>query len=155
MARPRCCRRIAGEPVYQVFKPAGIPSSMLEELVLSIDEFEAVRLADLEGLYQQQAAERMKVSRATFGRIIEAARKKIARALVEGLALRIEGVPAQLPSGKILGCAACGHAWEQPCGRGRPQACPVCSSDKLNAAQRQANERQGGRDTCGEGPEES
>ncbi|MHC1744722.1 MAG: DUF134 domain-containing protein [Syntrophobacteraceae bacterium] len=144
MARPRCCRRVAGEPVYQVFKPAGIPSSMLAELVLSLDEFEAVRLADLEGLYHQQAAERMRVSRATFGRILESARRKIARALVEGLALRMEGIQAQLSTGKFFGCAACGHAWEQPCGGGKPRACPLCDSDKLRSAPFAAKEQRKG-----------
>ena len=64
---------------------------MLEEVVLTIDEFEAVRLADLEGLYQEQAAEKMNVSRQTFGRIIESARKKVAEALVQGKALKIGG----------------------------------------------------------------
>ena len=141
MARPRCCRRIAGEPVYQVFKPAGIPSSMLEEVVLSIDEFEAVRLADLEGLYHQQAADHMRVSRATFGRILVSARGKIARALVGGLALRMEGIHARLPVDKSFGCAACGHAWEQPCGDGRPKACPVCASDRLRSAPGGPNEQ--------------
>jgi predicted DNA-binding protein (UPF0251 family) len=67
----------------------------LEEVVLALDEFEALRLADLEGLYQEQAAERMNVSRPTFGRILEAAHRKLADALVHGKALRIEGGPVQ------------------------------------------------------------
>lgn len=140
MARPRCCRRIAGEPVCQVFKPAGIPSSMLEEVVLGIDELEAVRLADLEGLYHQQAADRMQVSRATFGRILESARGKIARALVGGLALRMQGIHGRHPVDKPFGCATCGHAWEQPCGEGMPKACPVCASDRLRSTTGGPNE---------------
>lgn len=60
---------------------------------MSLDEFEALRLADLEGLYQEQAAEQMGVSRATFGRIVVAARHKVAQTLVHGRALRIEGGP--------------------------------------------------------------
>ena len=91
MARPKCCRRVAGEPPCQIFKPAGVPASALDHVVLSMDEFEAIRLADLDGLYHDKAAERMKVSRQTFGRIIGAARHKVAEALVKGLALRIEG----------------------------------------------------------------
>jgi predicted DNA-binding protein (UPF0251 family) len=63
----------------------------LEEVVLGFEELEALRLAHLEGLYQQEAAERMGVSRATFGRVLEAAHRKVSRALVEGWALRIEG----------------------------------------------------------------
>jgi predicted DNA-binding protein (UPF0251 family) len=61
------------------------------EIVLTLDEFEAIRLADLEGLYQEQAAERMSVSRPTFGRILVAAHRKVAEALVHGDTLRIEG----------------------------------------------------------------
>ena len=63
---------------------------------MTLDEFEAMRLANLEGLYQEQAAEQMKVSRATFGRIVESAQRKVADALVHGKALRIEGGPVQL-----------------------------------------------------------
>lgn len=91
MARPCCCRRIEGKPTSPVFKPAGIPTHELEEVVITLDEFEAVRLADLEGLYQEQAAVRMEVSRPTFSRIIESAHRKVAEALIQGKALRIEG----------------------------------------------------------------
>jgi uncharacterized protein len=91
MARPKFCRRVSQQPVYRIFKPVGVPMATLEEVVLSVDELEAIRLADLEGLYQEQAAERMNVSRQTFGRIVEAARQKVARVLTEGFALRIEG----------------------------------------------------------------
>lgn len=73
------------------FKPQGVPLSMLEEVVLTDDELEAVRLADVEGLYQEQAAEQMAVSRQTFGRILESAHTKIGDALVNGKALCIEG----------------------------------------------------------------
>jgi predicted DNA-binding protein (UPF0251 family) len=63
----------------------------LEEVVLAVEELEALRLADLDGLYQDKAADQMGVSRATFGRIVEAARRKVSEALVLGKALRIEG----------------------------------------------------------------
>ncbi|HOX42565.1 MAG TPA: DUF134 domain-containing protein [Myxococcota bacterium] len=93
MPRPPCCRRVSGSPAASVFKPAGIPARELDEVVLALDEFEALRLADLEGLYQEQAAERMGVSRPTFGRILDAAHRKLADVLVHGHALRIEGGP--------------------------------------------------------------
>ena len=96
MPRPFCCRRIAGRPAVPVFKPIGIPVIELEEVVMSLDEFEALRLADLDALYQEQAAEQMKVSRTTFSRIIDSAHRKIADAIVHGKALRIEGGPVQL-----------------------------------------------------------
>jgi predicted DNA-binding protein (UPF0251 family) len=67
----------------------------LEEVVMTLDEFEALRLADLNGLYQEQAAAQMAVSRPTFSRIVDAARRKVADALVHGKALRIEGGPVR------------------------------------------------------------
>ena len=91
MPRPKCCRQVCGVPDKNYFKPRGIPISNLEEVVLNLDEFEAIRLADYEQLYQENAAARMNISRQTFGRIIEAAHKKIADVLMNGKALKIEG----------------------------------------------------------------
>ena len=91
MPRPRNCRRIGCMPQANYYKPRGIPLSALQHVNLTIDELEAIRLADLEGLYQEKAAEKMNISRQTFGRIIESAHKKIADALVNGKALSIEG----------------------------------------------------------------
>ncbi len=96
MPRPFCRRLVAGRPPVAIFKPAGRPLSELDEVVLTLDEFEASRLADLEGLYQEQAAEKMGVSRPTFSRILETAHRKIADALVHGKALRIEGGPVHM-----------------------------------------------------------
>ena len=103
MPRPCCCRRIAGEPTAAVFKPAGRRACELAVVGMTLDELEALRLADLEGLYQEGAAERMRVSRATFGRIVESARRKVAEALVRGKALHIQGGPVRCsppPSGR-------------------------------------------------------
>ena len=91
MPRPRQCRRVARLPQATYYKPSGIPMALLEQVGLTVDELEAIRLADLEGLYQEAAAERMNVSRQTFGRILEAAHKKVADALVNSKALSIEG----------------------------------------------------------------
>lgn len=96
MPRPFCCRRIAGSPAASVFKPTGVPMVGLGEIVMSLDEFEAMRLADLDGLYQEQAATQMKVSRTTVGRLIDSARRKVADAIVHGKALRIEGGPVRV-----------------------------------------------------------
>ncbi|MEI6351400.1 MAG: DUF134 domain-containing protein [Verrucomicrobiota bacterium] len=90
MARPPCPRRIEHRPPAHYFKPAGIPLRDLEEIALAADELEAMRLADCEGLYNQDAAKCMGVSRQTFDRIIHRAHQKTARALVNGFALRIE-----------------------------------------------------------------
>lgn len=91
MARPKCHRNVCGTPDKNYFKPRGIPAVDLEEIILTLDEFEAIRLADYEQLYQEEAAERMNISRQTFGRIIEAAHRKIADVLLNGKALKIEG----------------------------------------------------------------
>ena len=96
MARLPGCRRISVEPPYSVFKPAGAPVQALELVELTLDELEAVKLADLEGLYQEEAAERLGVSRQTFGRIIESAHRKIADALVHSKALSIQGGPVEV-----------------------------------------------------------
>jgi uncharacterized protein len=87
-----------------VFKPAGIPRTELDEVVMTLDEFEALRLADLEQFYQEGAAERMSVSRPTFSRILEAAHRKVADVLVHGKALRIEGGPIQFHAGPRRCC---------------------------------------------------
>jgi uncharacterized protein len=96
MPRPFCPRRIAGRPVASIFKPVGVPLRELDEVVMTLDEFEAIRLADLDGQYQEQAAGQMGVSRATFSRIVDSAHRKVADALVHGKALRIEGGPVHL-----------------------------------------------------------
>lgn len=91
MPRPCCLRHIGFKPSAGLFKPAGVPACSLEQVTLSLDEVEALRLADLNGLYQEQAAEQMKISRPTFSRIVEEARRKVADALIHGKALRLEG----------------------------------------------------------------
>lgn len=96
MPRPRQCRRIGCLPQANFYKPSGIPLAILQQVNLTFDELEAIRLADFEGLYQEQAAQKMNISRQTFGRIIESAHKKIADALVNGKALSIEGGPFEL-----------------------------------------------------------
>jgi len=91
MSRPCRCRRIRCSPDTSYFKPRGIPLDSLEEVNLTLDELEAVRLADLGGLYQEDAAKKMDISRQTFGNIINSAHKKIADALLNAKALKIEG----------------------------------------------------------------
>ncbi len=90
MARPRKCRCIRSRPNALYFKPRGVPVVELEEMSIGLDEFEAVRLADYEGLYQEVGADRMKISRATFARILNEAHRKVAECLIKGKALRIE-----------------------------------------------------------------
>src|SRR4030042_2142360 len=123
MSRPCKCRRICGNPQADYFKPRGIPVSQLEKVVLTLDEFEAVRLADLDGLYQEEAAKMMNISRQTFGNIIESAHKKVADAMVNAKALKIEGGVVQMMQKQFL-CYDCRNEWDVPYGAGRPAECP-------------------------------
>ncbi len=91
MVRPCSRRRIMRLPRAVCFRPVGVPVKDLEEVILTLDEFEAIRLADAEGFYQEHAARSMNVSRQTFGRIINSARHKVADILSKGKALRLEG----------------------------------------------------------------
>lgn len=90
MGRPVKCRKICCQPVARLFKPQCVSLKDLEEIELGLDEMEAMRLADIEGLYHGDAAVGMGVSRQTFGRILAQARKKVACALIGGKALRID-----------------------------------------------------------------
>ncbi|MBC7353419.1 MAG: DUF134 domain-containing protein [Thermogutta sp.] len=132
MPRPFCRRRIAAAPPCNLFVPVGAPCGTAEEVTLTLDELEALRLADLEGLYQEEAAERMNVSRQTFARIVESARKKVAQALVEGKALRIEGGIVEVMTMRRFVCSQCKKEWEVPFGTGRPQGCPQCGSADIH-----------------------
>jgi uncharacterized protein len=90
MSRPKKCRYTKCTPGSYYFKPRGIPLIHLEEVTLTIDELEALRLADYEGLYHEEAAKQMNISRATFGRILDGARHKTVGAILLGNALKIE-----------------------------------------------------------------
>ena len=95
MPRPMKCRRVREHPRAGCFKPAGMRGCELEEVVLTLDELEAIRLADLGGLYQEEAAEQLGVSRQTFGNILKAAHAKVADCLVNAKKLKIEGGTVQ------------------------------------------------------------
>jgi predicted DNA-binding protein (UPF0251 family) len=90
MVRPRKPRRVSFDPNVKYFKPRAMPLSALEEVGLGSDELEAIRLCDLRNLNQMEAAQKMKISQSTLGRILCSARKKIAEALTEGKAIKIE-----------------------------------------------------------------
>ena len=87
MARPPIERAVGGIPRITLFKPAGVPARELEQLQLTVDELEAIRLVDLEALSHEQAAEAMGISRQTVGRVLERGRAKVAEALVGGKAI--------------------------------------------------------------------
>ncbi len=89
MARPRLCRRINFNPSVRYFKPQGIPLRELDEVELTLEELEAIRLKNIEGLEQTEASLRMKTSQSTFQRILSSAYKKITEALIKGKAIKI------------------------------------------------------------------
>ncbi|MBD3247466.1 DUF134 domain-containing protein [Candidatus Pacearchaeota archaeon] len=156
MPRPRRFRRIQYMPEVNYFKPAGIPMANLNEVVLTVSEYEAIRLVDLEGIPQNKAGKKMKVSQPTFSRILKSARKKLSEAVVKGMAIKIKGGKYKMvqragagkgrglrrrapaggrgrmggssagPGGKCK-CPKCGH--EEPQTRGQPcmnKKCPKC-----------------------------
>jgi predicted DNA-binding protein (UPF0251 family) len=126
MPRPVKCRRVDSLPSAIYFKPAGVPMRELEEVCLLVEELEAVRLKDLEGLEQEQGAQKMNISRPTFQRILTSAHKKIADALFHGKAVRIAGGNFEVPPCRFK-CAG-GHEWDLPFSDTLdelPQACPV------------------------------
>ncbi|MCG8401134.1 MAG: DUF134 domain-containing protein [Firmicutes bacterium] len=133
MSRPPKCRRVEFMPLNTFFKPAGVPASELEEVQMSVEELEAIRLKDLLGLEQEACAEKMGISRPTYHRILTAARSKIAEALVEGKAIRVEGGNFEVVVRRFK-CFGCGNDWELPCGvgpRGSDINCPDCDGSEV------------------------
>lgn len=129
MPRPPKYRRVALLPSATYFKPAGIPLRVLREMRLSVEELEAIRLKDLEGLEQEQSAKKMNVSRPTFQRVLASARQKIADALFHGKALRIEGGSFEMAYRRFR-CLN-GHEWEVPFEEmitKPPELCPSCNT---------------------------
>ncbi len=108
MPRPRIQRHVCCLPRIDEFRPIRGHWSADEVVVLAVDEYEAIRLIDLEGLSQEQCSDNMNIARTTAQQIYGSARKKIARALVEGLPIKIEG-------GDYLICSGSEHY----CGRGQ------------------------------------
>lgn len=91
MPRPRICRKIRFKPEVTYFKPAGIRMIDLEETILTFDEYEAIRLIDLESTEQNEAGKMMNISQPTLSRLLKSARKKISEAIVKGKAIKIDG----------------------------------------------------------------
>jgi len=132
MPRPRKRRRVWHEPKPAIFKPVGVPLDQLTTITLLHEELEALRLVDLEGRYQEDAAEQMNVSRSTLQRIVNEARFKVVQALTERAALQIEGGTFRVAT-VWWQCDDCGHAWEveHGSGMGAPVQCPVCDSPAI------------------------
>ena len=129
MSRPCKCKCIAFVPGVTYFKPAGVPLRSLEEVRISLEEAEALRLKDVEGLEQEEGAIRMRVSRPTFQRVLASARRKVADALLNGKAVRIEGGNFEVLARRYR-CAN-GHEWDAGADGSTELAthtCPVCNA---------------------------
>jgi predicted DNA-binding protein (UPF0251 family) len=125
MSRPRKYRRVEHVPDITYFKPAGTPLRELAEVRLSVEEAEAIRLKDLEGLEQEEGAKKMNISRPTFQRVLASARQKLADVILNGKAIRIEGGNFEM-TWRRFRCHR-GHEWELDTPVGvPPELCPVC-----------------------------
>ena len=148
MPRPPKRRRIKNIPYVRFFKPAGIPGRELEEVLLSLEEVEALRLKDVEGLNQTESAEKMNVSRTTFQRILTKAHQKVAKALLEGKALRFEGGDYELDQG-LYRCKECdfefklniGHNKRRHGKKRNRKICPKCGSNAVVKIEKKTNSK--------------
>ena len=161
MSRPRRLRRIFFQPDITYFKPAGVLMRDLQESVLSMEELESIRLIDVQEIEQIKVAKQMKISQPTLSRILKSARKKLAGAIVNGQAIKIEGgdfkMAVQKGRGQGMGqgigrglgrgrmggqfaagpggickCPKCGY--QEPQIRGQPcmnKKCPKCGSSLI------------------------
>lgn len=129
MPRPVKFRRVEFFPESNYFVPFGKPKCEIEEVVLKVEELEAMRLKDIEELNQEECAEKMQVSRQTFQNIIDSARKKVAIALTEGKAIRIEGGNYTTNHCKYK-CMECGEIYDINFQQDK-EACPKCKSSQV------------------------
>lgn len=132
MGRRQRWRRVSSIPQISYFKPVGSPMAELEEVKLLVEEAEAIRLKDLEGMEQEACAEKMNISRSTFSRLLDAARQKIADAILNGKAIRIEGGNFEMAVRRFR-CLQ-GHEWDVPFEKmisSPPQNCPECETPSI------------------------
>jgi len=125
MPRPMKPRRIGALPKKRSFEPEG---GAQNGVTIKLDEMEAIRLKDVEGLNQEQAAERMHVSRQTFQLILDSGRKKVATALTEGQSIKIDGGNVTINICEYT-CDTCGHNFSNKYEK-RDDGCPKCGKDK-------------------------
>ena len=132
MPRPPNWRCVSFLPAITYFKPVGVQLSVIDEVRVSVEEAEAIRLKDLEGLEQEECAQRMRISRPTFHRVLELARRKVADALVNGRAIRIEGGKFEMAVRRFR-CRN-NHEWDVPFEamiNKPPQFCPACNTPNI------------------------
>ena len=129
MSRNKKERIVYNPPLFTAFKPVGVAGKHLINIIMSIDEYEAVRLTDFLGLSHEEASDEMGISRSTFTRMIEKARKKISEMLIFGNMLNIEGGNIHFKK-NIIKCNNCGHMFNINM-KNNFISCPNCSSNDL------------------------
>ncbi len=129
MSRPKNERIVHEPPLFAEFKPVGIYGRDLNFVSLSIDAYEAFRLADYIGLSHEEAAQEMEISRSTFSRLIEEARKTIAKLIIEGNRLVVEGGSIHFRT-NIIRCSQCGYMFKTDINT-KLVECPECQSKEL------------------------
>lgn len=126
MARPKKFRKVEFFPEYTYFVPWGKPKCEVEEIILNVEELEAMRLRDIEKLTQEECADRMNVSRQTFQNIIDSAREKVSKALMEGRSIKIGGGHYTTEYCKFR-CLDCNYIYQINFERDKHK-CPSCGS---------------------------
>jgi uncharacterized protein len=129
MARPKIERSVHKPPLFTEFKPIGAAVKFLKEIQLTLDEYEAFRLADDLGLSHEEAADEMEISRSTFTRLLEKSRKKIADFIINGKLLTIDGGNVHFRK-NIIRCQDCGYMFKIDFSTSFEQ-CPECHSENL------------------------
>ena len=125
MPRPKSNRIVYEPPIYTEFKPVGSRGQALEVIDLTLDEFEALRLADQQAMSHAEAADEMEISRSTFTRLIEGARKKLADFIIQGKLLSINGGNIHFRN-NIIKCQSCGYMFKTSFNDTITE-CPVCN----------------------------
>jgi uncharacterized protein len=135
LARPKRLRRLACTPPAHFFHPSGTEgqTASKDAVILTMDEFESLRLADLECHSQVEAAKKMGVSRATFGRIVESGRSKVAKALVYGYRIEISGGAFMFGRGRHLQCPRCRRRQSREIGERERVDCRRCCQPLQNS----------------------
>lgn len=129
MPRPQKLRSVHRPPRHSGFKPVGVRARFLETVSLTLDEFEAIRLADRQGLDHEESARQMEISRSTFSRLVERARQKVAEFLIDGKVLRIDGGEVHF-QGNLIRCDDCGQVITAAFDSHTTE-CPACGSTNL------------------------
>jgi len=137
LSRPKRLRQLSSAPPVILFLPDGKEGRVGQKnaVVLTLDEFEALRLADFECHSQEKAAKKMDISRATFGRIVESGRSKVARALVHGCRIEIAGGAFMFGSGRQLQCPRCKRRQSRDIGERDRVECRRCCQPLQNSGE--------------------